>query len=270
MTSSSTQDTPRRATNAKAAFSRLIFFLYIICVCAALYIGWRLKPLELVDAEHGVGYWLGIAGGVAFLFLLIYPLRKRIKGLRQMGSVKSWFRLHMILGIVAPVLILFHANFGLGSLNSNVALTCMLIVATSGLLGRYAYAKIHRGLYGSKSSLRELQRTVTSLGAAMPHTDALIDEIILESDGEVLSLGQGFGRRRRIIKRSRQLLRAAKKERPDRQAMRETREFVRAAEKCGDYFLFQRVFSLWHFAHLPLFFMLVLAAIVHVIAVHLY
>ena len=33
---------------------------------------------------------------------------------------------------------------------------------------------------------------------------------------------------------------------------------------------FERLFSLWHVLHLPLFFMLVIAGIVHVIAVHVY
>jgi len=33
---------------------------------------------------------------------------------------------------------------------------------------------------------------------------------------------------------------------------------------------YERLFSLWHVLHLPLFFMLVIAGIVHVIAVHVY
>jgi hypothetical protein len=33
---------------------------------------------------------------------------------------------------------------------------------------------------------------------------------------------------------------------------------------------FERLFSLWHALHLPLFFMLLVAGIVHVIAVHVY
>ena len=43
-----------------------------------------------------------------------------------------WFRLHMLLGIAGPVLIIFHSNFKLGALNSNVAFITMLVVATSG------------------------------------------------------------------------------------------------------------------------------------------
>jgi len=62
----------------------------------------------------------------------------------------------MILGIVGPVVILFHANFKLGPLNSNVALFSMLIVALSGVVGKYIYGKIHMGLHGRKARVREL------------------------------------------------------------------------------------------------------------------
>ena len=33
---------------------------------------------------------------------------------------------------------------------------------------------------------------------------------------------------------------------------------------------YERLFSLWHVLHLPLFFMLVISGLVHVIAVHVY
>jgi hypothetical protein len=105
-----------------------------------LLLGWYKSEDGDITPETGTGYWLGIAGASALLLLLVYPLRKRIRSLRSLGSVSAWFRLHMILGIIGPTLILFHSNFKLGSLNSNVALFSMLTVAASGLIGRYLYA----------------------------------------------------------------------------------------------------------------------------------
>ena len=61
----------------------------------------------------------------------------------------------MILGLVGPLLIIFHSGFQLGSFNSSVAFFCMLIVAISGLLGRLLYQRIHHGLYGSKVRFEE-------------------------------------------------------------------------------------------------------------------
>ena len=115
------------------------------------------------DARDGHGYWLGIAGASAMLLLLLYPLRKRMKSLRGLGSVGGWFRLHMVLGVIGPALILFHSNFKLGSLNSNVALFSMLTVAASGLIGRYLYGRVHLGLYGRRAEIEELLTDVDNL-----------------------------------------------------------------------------------------------------------
>lgn len=287
------QSTTHRKSDSSArpsAFdiSKVLSFLsftgFIIAVLITLALGWRLRHYELITAERGTGYALGIVGGCAFLLLLVYPLRKRVKALRQLGTVRAWFRLHMILGILAPLIILFHANFRPGSLNSTVALVCMLVVASSGLIGRYAYAKIHIGLYGTKTDVERLRQSIEimqkELAASSGYSrDAReqIEETCEAVDTEPHSLWQGIGRRRRINRLTREIRRSAgspwRRGGPgttDRHRRTLLRDFATAAERCGDFFVYQRVFSWWHFAHLPLFFMLVLAAIIHVIAVHMY
>ena len=127
-----------------------------VVVLAALTAGWLQRNEEVLTPESGTGYWLGIYGSLAMLALLIYSLRKRNKSARVIGTIPFWFRIHMLLGIFGPVLILFHANFKLGALNSNVAFFAMLIVAISGIVGRYIYSKIHLGLHGRKAQVREL------------------------------------------------------------------------------------------------------------------
>jgi hypothetical protein len=124
-----------------------------------VYIGWVGREGREISAGDGLGYWLGIIGGTLMLALLMYSLRKRIPLLRNLGPTRHWFRMHMSLGIVGPIIILYHSNFQVGSINSQVALYCTLLVAASGIVGRYFYAKIHNGLYGSSASLRQLVRT---------------------------------------------------------------------------------------------------------------
>ncbi|MEJ2142871.1 MAG: pyridine nucleotide-disulfide oxidoreductase, partial [Gammaproteobacteria bacterium] len=80
--------------------------------------------------------------------------------MRNWGNVSHWFRLHMILGIIGPLLVLFHSNFSLGSTNSNLALFSMLLVAGSGLIGRYIYTRIHFGVYGQQASLKEIRENL--------------------------------------------------------------------------------------------------------------
>jgi hypothetical protein len=43
-----------------------------------------------------------------------------------------------------------------------------------------------------------------------------------------------------------------------------------AVRKAASFKFYDRLFGWWHVLHMPLFFMLIIAAIVHVIAVHLY
>jgi hypothetical protein len=121
-----------------------------------LYRGWQLRDGQYFNPQEGVGYWMGISGGSLMLALLLYPARKHWRPMRRWGPIRYWFRVHMTFGILGPTLILFHSNFSLGSTNSNVALMCMLLVAGSGLVGRFLYTRIHFGLYGHRASLKEL------------------------------------------------------------------------------------------------------------------
>ena len=99
---------------------------------------------------------LGILSLSCMLILLLYPLRKRFKALKFIGPLSKWFRNHMILGVSAPIIALYHCNFQLGSMNSRIALFSAIIVAGSGLIGRFIYSKFHHGLYGRKANLKEL------------------------------------------------------------------------------------------------------------------
>ena len=40
--------------------------------------------------------------------------------------------------------------------------------------------------------------------------------------------------------------------------------------RVAQFSLYERLFALWHILHLPIFFLMVLSAIVHVVAVHMY
>ena len=81
----------------------------------ALLAGWVLREADLVDPEQGLGYWLGIVGASMMALLLLYPLRKKMPILQVLGSTARWFKLHMILGLVGPLLVLYHCNFSLGA-----------------------------------------------------------------------------------------------------------------------------------------------------------
>ena len=134
-----------------------------LAVTMALVAGWWYSDLDLISADAGIGYWLGIVGASLMALLLLYPLRKRAKSFQRLGPVRYWFRTHMVFGVAGPVLIIFHSNYDLGSLNSRIALFCTIIVALSGIIGRYIYAKLHYGLYGRRASLMSLRKDINEI-----------------------------------------------------------------------------------------------------------
>jgi hypothetical protein len=275
----------------------IVPFAFATALTGFLAVGWVNRHEGHLTPENGLGYWFGIAGASAMLLLLLYPLRKRIKLLRLIGGVTFWFRVHMVLGLVGPALILLHSNFQLGSLNSNVALFAMLIVAASGLVGRYLYGKIHLGLYGRKAAVNEILADADTLrrlfGDDVPASDRIAGELdgfaklaMAPRTGALASLWgmsalklRARALRRRLSAEATWLIkREAKRRGWPRRMRRErlaaARELITlhlaAVKKAAVFVFYERLFALWHVLHLPLFFLLVLAAIIHVIAVHFY
>ncbi|HEY7753652.1 MAG TPA: hypothetical protein VH856_07540 [Steroidobacteraceae bacterium] len=245
-----------------------------------------------LSPQQGLGYALGVVGGCLMLAMLVYSLRKRIPALARIGSVRFWFRTHMIFGVAGPLAILYHANFGLGATNSNVALACMLVVSGSGLVGRYLYSRIHHGLYGRVATLRELSANADGLrqhsGAlrVLPGLLAEIEQaearITAPSTMLLRPLAAAVRQRReraRILRlvtqavamaAARSAVLAGERDRLAWAAGRYAGARLVAARRVAEFESCERLFAAWHLLHLPLFTMLVIVGIVHVIAVHVY
>lgn len=268
---------------------------YGLAACL-IWVGWEGRDERNINAEHGLGYALGIAGGTLMLLLLMYTLRKRLRWFAWAGNMRHWFRGHMMLGVTGPVLILYHCNFELGDLNSKVALFCTLLVAGSGMVGRYLYAGFHNGLYGSKATLRELARKLQNPaadGQASVLTESLRAELAA-FDQRVLtppaSLADSMLRPWIISWQTRwacyRLIRAARRELRARslvstavaqhagrleEAMRHyLGQHLAQVRQLARLEAFERLFGYWHVVHVPFFFMMIFSAIFHVFAVHLY
>lgn len=168
--------------------------IFVISVATVLYLAWSHRNDGYLTPESGIGYALGIVGASVMLALLLYPLRKRVRAMRAWGSVAAWFRLHMVLGIVGPVLVIIHSNFEIQSLNAAVALYSMLIVSASGIVGRYIYGRIHRGLYGGKLEAKELiaDAQVFREGLGMSLHAAAWKQDLARLEREALRHAEGF------------------------------------------------------------------------------
>lgn len=267
-------------------------------VLAALIAGWSVRHEGHITPENGVGYWLGIIGATMMALLMLYPLRKRWRLLRSLGRVPGWFRVHMLLGILGPALILFHCNFSFGALNSTVALATMLVVVASGIAGRYLYAKVHNGLYGSKAEVAQITRDVQMLKSALgdvlpPEAERMFERmrdfeasVLRPRRGVIGSLG-AFGSsvvrsrllRARLLHQADRLIserarrhRWSWRERGRRRATvrRELALYFAAVNKAARFGIYERLLALWHLLHFPLFLLLFATTVVHIVAVHLY
>jgi hypothetical protein len=250
-----------------------------------------------VDAEQGVGYWVGIIGATLMATLLLYPLRKRLRFMHSLGAIRHWFRMHIVFGVLGPVLILFHSNFSFGSLNDAVALACTLLVAVSGLVGRYVYAKVHVDLDGHRATLEQLtdnarvtavqRREAAALVPGLIERLAAYDALVLTPPASTtralllpLELGiatrwaslrlSWFVRQQvEVLARRSEIVRAQRAE-LRRSMTRFIREHLRRVRRVAELASYERLFSIWHVFHLPFFYMLVVAALLHVLAVHMY
>jgi len=244
-----------------------------------------------------VGYYLGLVGGVMMLILLTYPLRKYLQSFRNWGAVRHWFSFHMFLGVAGPVLVIAHSTFVLKSTNATVAFICMLLVAGSGIIGRFIYVRIHRGLHGEKLNFKELQSKAGFESEEMHSKLHFVPEVenrLTQFQAYAFAENLGFansalrlvtlGTRRRIayaqcaaelrrVMRERAEIRQWDRDKLRRRLGRATHlvdEFLVSVQKLSQFDVYDRLFRLWHVAHVPLVYLLVLSAIAHVVAVHMY
>lgn len=276
---------------------RVFILVFGVCWLALVAWGWSVRDQDYMSASSGLGYTLGLAGGCMILLLLTYSLRKRWPRLRNLFHLRYWFRIHMMLGVLAPTAILFHARFSLGSaVNSTVALVCLMTVAASGLIGRFLYNRVHAGVYGEKIKLGQVRRDFLTLHQALLDLavtdkqkeraekifDALEELMVGQETATFRALIRNRRRARAIAKALRGLVKTLEdyhNEHPEaHEELRKTRADIHNCadimlailDKLPGLHLFERLFALWHVVHLPIFGLMAITVITHVIVVHMY
>jgi hypothetical protein len=247
---------------------------------------------ELQDIQFGNGlrFWLGVGGTTMLGLLSLYPVRKVLANRSGVGSVGGWFHLHILLGIAGPVLILYHSNFGHSSLNANVALWTMLLVAVSGIIGFFVYGRVSANFYNSRQHAQTHRNAVL---AGVPDSalfqtrkDLLIAKFEA-FEAELLTPRQGFTasirarlrlerRRREIANDVVGLVIETARSRGDTPAAyqqfrglasRHVRAYFGIARAAASQSIMEQLWSRWRLLHMPAFLIMIVATILHVIAV---
>lgn len=298
LTTSPTANQDAGDFNPLAAFvKKHSWFIFFISLISILTFGLFVARQSYYTSGDDFGYYLGLTGALLMLSLLLFPLRKRSRFMQNWGKLGNWFRIHMIIGITGPLLILFHANFRFGSINAGVALFSMLLVAGSGVLGRFVYTKIHHGLYGRSADLREIKAHFIAQGDDVktkfhfaPHVEAWLRNFEAYALDDTLSFAAKAWRffsigmkanqmQRKTMREIKQLLTQRAEERHWNNAKLTQRlelanrmagAYLKSAQSVAQFSIYERTFALWHVLHIPLVYMLVLSSVFHIVAVHMY
>jgi hypothetical protein len=260
----------------------MAWFFGLLAAVVLAVSGWQVAHTNYYKPGDDIGYNMGLIGALMMLALLIYPIRKNLKFAQRWGAIKYWFSLHMMFGIFGPLLVLFHSTFTIKSVNAGVAFFSMCIVAGSGLIGRFAYSKIHRGLYGSKLSVEELKdelfgseheaesklKNYPKVLMVLHHFHQYAMDPTLGFVGRVIRFFALPIRRQWANLLC--IIYMPKYSRHSRVRMQLVLDYLYAVERAAQFSVFEKIFSLWHVMHIPLVYMLVATAIWHVIAVHMY
>jgi hypothetical protein len=156
-------------------FSLLLWALVLLAVLAQIgYIFhfWGLRPIwSLIHlAGHNAG-WCGAASMA--LSLLIIPRKKKWFTL---GSMKLWYRLHVVLGLTGPLLIILHAYgkyHGFGGL----AFLCMWLVLMTGIIGHYLYRRLPEEVQVRSRERRKLLESLADVEARISDFEAEAEKL---------------------------------------------------------------------------------------------
>ena len=270
--------------------ARTVLSAVLVCVVVT-WAAYHAAVGKYYTPRSNFGFYVGVVGTLMMVALLAYPLRKRVRWMQRWGALKHWFRIHMILGILGPTLVLFHSTFHIRSTNAAVALFSMLFVVASGIIGRFVYTRIHYGLYGRRATLDKLQEEFLSHADAAKsrfHFAPQVEQWVQTFEHAALErmhpfpmnflsfIGVGI-RRRWVAFRCTRRLRYMRDTDPNpavrsnvEKALSLLSPYLQEVQQVAQFSAYERLFSLWHVLHVPLIYLLAASTIFHVIAVYMY
>lgn len=228
-----------------------------------------------------IGQTAGIISLLIFVFLWLYPLRKKYRWLGFTGTMARWLDGHVGLALILPFLAAVHASWrfegviGLGYLS-------MIVVALSGIAGRYLYVHIPRSATGLELTAEEIAAERQGLMAEIAKATGLPVaqvEAVLRSDPTPIEGAGILGTFKRMVtddvarwRAARALRRACESTygaiRPNRKTVRRVLQLAHKemslTQQARMLAATQRLFRYWHVAHRPFAITALVAVLVHV------
>lgn len=243
------------------------------------------------EYPHGgspIGLTYGTLGVFLIVLLMLYGIRKRSYKNRW-GMLQTWLHVHIYLGLLVLVVILFHSGFRFHDTMAVTALVLLTVVVVSGILVVRLYSLVpplHVNV-DSNLTLSEMSDQMNTLAQSMARLatgkseafQAVYSSLIQAEQPAFLAgwrLLVGRYRKRRLGKNmgaalEMELAKVAPQEETDLQWLLELGNQMREMHtRLTQKQRYRNLLEAWLYLHIPLSFALILAVIVHVIAAFYY
>lgn len=227
-----------------------------------------------------IGQTAGIITFVGFLFMWLFPMRKRLRRAAWAGPVPKWLDVHIGVGMMLPLIGAIHAGFRFGGV-IGLGYIAMLIVCASGIVGRYLYMRIPRSRSGVELGLGEVAAQQRALVGDLAEASGIsvfeLQEILqVESTPANVGVWQAFLQmarddfaRGQAVRRLR--ARMSANDQVDSARLSEVMTLARRQMSLSQQSRLlnatQSIFRHWHAAHLPVAITAVVAVTIHVVVV---
>lgn len=271
----------------------ILYLLTVLTVAFYLIRGWEYYRLPLSERPHHpsyaafkpggvVGHGLGVIGSGLMILMLAYSLRKRLRSMQRWGDIRWWLNYHIWMGITGPLLVILHTSFKVSGIIA-ISFWSMIAVAVSGVLGRYIYIQIPRGISGSELSMQELDAERHQLLNNLHERYRVSDETLRQIEGDAsVSLARGWSvvtswltsdlARLGEMARLRKILRAksALADSEIKQALTIAKQYRKLARRTAFLKQTQTLLLHWHIIHKPFAVVMLLIMMVHVVVTVLF
>ncbi|HEX7614716.1 MAG TPA: NAD(P)-binding domain-containing protein, partial [Thermoanaerobaculia bacterium] len=130
-----------------------LFVLGIVILASLWYVGrnyyWLpptarvYSPLHKALKPGGVwGHGIGVVATLVMFSNFLLPLRKHWRRLKGRKPIRHWLTFHVFVGIMSPLVILFHAAFGSNNMVATLSYSSLVCVVSTGLVGRFLFGLV--------------------------------------------------------------------------------------------------------------------------------